>query len=212
MPASVGDFDRSYLDDIDPVSIPGRMVVFDPKRIGFITKDDGKLVRPDSEFIAHCEGILVGWIKFNGKGQQPTRHMGQLFRGFKMPDRNSLGDLDESKWPAGLNGKPSDPWLHQQVLGLESVDGTQLLSFCTTTVTGRKAVGSLLRVYERALSRTTALPVVQLHAGSFEHSDSRIGLVHVPVFKLVGWTEGEAIPQKSIAEEIDDELPAQLRA
>jgi hypothetical protein len=44
--------------------------------------------------------------------------MGLLYEGFVMPPRDSPGDLDQSKWEMGLDGKPKDPWSHQIYLVL----------------------------------------------------------------------------------------------
>ena len=40
---------------------------------------------PDTDFIPLCDEILIGWIKFNGKGEQPDRIQGLLYDGFIMP-------------------------------------------------------------------------------------------------------------------------------
>ena len=47
-----------------------------------------------TEFILLADDTIIGWIKFNGVGEAPERHMGLLFDGFGMPDRASLGDHD----------------------------------------------------------------------------------------------------------------------
>ena len=59
-----------------------------------------------SEFIVLADETLVGWIKFNGPGEAPDRHMGLLFDGFQMPERDALGELDKAKWELGLATNP----------------------------------------------------------------------------------------------------------
>jgi hypothetical protein len=54
-----------------------------------------------------------GWIKFNGVGKPPTRHMGGMFDGYVPPPRSELGDDDPTLWDPGLDGQPQDPWLFQ---------------------------------------------------------------------------------------------------
>ena len=39
-----------------------------------------------------------------------------------MPERESLGDLDQKAWEIGLDGQPADPWQHQQCIVLQSTD------------------------------------------------------------------------------------------
>jgi hypothetical protein len=64
-----------------------------------------------TEFIAHVESWVRGWVKFRG-GSLVEHRIGKVADGFKMPERNGLGDLDESKWESGLSGK-KDPWCAQ---------------------------------------------------------------------------------------------------
>ena len=79
---------------------------------------DGATIPCGSEFIVPYPALLVGWIRFNGEGVKPTRHMGKLFEGFLPPSRPSLGDDDRTKWDLGLDGKPADPWMMQMLLPL----------------------------------------------------------------------------------------------
>ena len=88
-------------------AIVGRMIKFG-KEGQFVTPDDGEPIAVDAEFVALCEQTLVGRIKFNGDGEPPDRIMGLLYDGFVMPPRESLGDLDESQWPIGLDNLPAD--------------------------------------------------------------------------------------------------------
>jgi hypothetical protein len=96
-----------YIDDVAPASIVGRMVKFS-KDGKFVTHDDGADVPEAAEFICLADHTLVGWIKFNGDGEPPSREMGLLYDGFVMPERESLGDLDRSKWELGLDNQPQD--------------------------------------------------------------------------------------------------------
>ena len=113
----------------------------------FITSDDDHEIPEDAEFIALCPETLFGWVKFNGEGEPPDRVMG-LYGGFKMPARESLGDLDQKEWDLGLDGRPSDPWQHQMYLVLQNTRTLEMLTFVTSSKTGRWAVGILLRHYD----------------------------------------------------------------
>jgi hypothetical protein len=163
---------------------------------------------PKAEFIVLADETLVGWIKFNGAGEAPDRVGGLLFDGFVLPLRESLGDLDESAWEEGLNGQPQDPWLHQQNLVLQRTDTQELFTFSTTSKTGRKAVGNLLRHYTRMKkSHPDELPVVRLGKGGFQHSDQRVGFVVTPVFVVVGRAprDSAATPDTSVGTFLNDE-------
>ena len=142
--------------------------------------------KPD--FVAHVDQTLVGWRKFPGDGEPPAiQHMGILYDGFAMPARASLGDTDESAWPIGLSGRPEDPWQHVQLLVLENATTHEMFTFVTSSKTGRRAVGNLIRHYDR-MHRTDAAfyPLVRLKTGGFKHSDERVGWVHTPVFQVIG--------------------------
>ena len=107
--------------------------------------------------------------------------MGLLYDGFNMPKREELGDLDQADWPAGLSGAPEDPWQHHIYLVLQHADTAELFTFATSSMTGRRAVGNLLRHYDR-MRRThpNELPVIKLKVGGFQHRDERIGWVSQP--------------------------------
>jgi hypothetical protein len=178
---------QRYIDEVAPSSIVGRLVKFS-KDGCFVTADDGAAVDDSAEFFALCGDIQIGFVKFSQQeGVPPERHMGLLYDGFEMPPRESLGDLDPAAWPVGLSGQPEDPWQHQQNLVLQQLSTHELFTFSTASKTGRRAVGNLLRHYNR-LQRTSPgdVPVVRLRAGGFNHKDDRIGWVPTPVFAVVG--------------------------
>ena len=173
-----------YLDEVAPAAIVGRLIKF-TREGTFVTADDEAEIADTTDFTALCDQTLVGWLKFNDDAP-PDRVMGLLYDGFVPPRREALGDLDQAKWPAGLSGAPEDPWRHQMYLVLQG-DNSELFTFATSSMTGRRAVGNLLRHYDRMQkSHPDELPVVRLKTGGFQHRDERIGWVHTPVFAVVG--------------------------
>jgi hypothetical protein len=212
--AGYADYRSRYLDEIAPAGIAGRLSKFS-KEGTFVTSDDGKPIPETDEFVALCDQTLVGWIKFNGEGEPPDKIMGLLYDNFIMPQRESLGDLDQSAWDMGLDGEPQDPWSHTIYLVLQNAATAELITFSTSSKTGRRAVGTLLRHYDR-LRRTHPddLPRVRLSAGGFEHKDSRIGWVSVPRFIVVGCSprDGVATPEPTtIAASLNDSLEGVLK-
>jgi hypothetical protein len=147
---------QRYVDDVAPASIAGRVIRFN-KDGHFITPDDDTVIGDDIDFIALVDETLIGWVRFNGEGAPPDRVMGLLFDGFVMPPRASLGDEDEASWTIGLNGRPEDPWQHQVNLVLQRVDTRELFTYSTSSVTGRRAIGLLLRYY--ACAAATLIPI-----------------------------------------------------
>ncbi len=140
---------QAYLDEYAPAAIVGRMVKFDNKGGRFYTHDDGEPIEGD--FTALCDQTLVGWLRFNGKGEAPDRIMGLLYDGFVMPNRSTLGNLDQAEWQIGLDNQPDDPWKHTMYLVLQGATTGEMFTFTTQTPTGRRAVGDLLKHYERQL-------------------------------------------------------------
>ena len=201
---------QAYLDEIAPAALVGRLIKFS-KDGEFITVDDETPIPEDADFIALCDETLVGWQKFFNDGTPPERHMGLLYGDvFIMPARETLGDMDPADWPAGLSGAPEDPWRHFMFLVLQNTASGEMHTFSTSSKTGRRAVGNLLRHYER-LKRSSAdeLPIVRLKAGGFQHRDERIGFVPTPVFGVVGRAPrgSAAKPDTSTAADMNDELP-----
>jgi len=178
---------QAYLDEVAPASIVGRMIKFDGKEGKYFTADDEEILDDQTDYAALCDQTLVGWLKFNGQGQPPDRHMGLLYDGFVMPPRETLGDLDETQWEAGLSGEPQDPWQHHVYLVLQNGATGELFTFCTSSKTGRRAVGNLLRHYNRVRKTDASFyPMVRLKIGGFNHSDQRIGWVSTPVLAVTG--------------------------
>ena len=204
---------EKYVDEIAPASIVGRMIKFS-KDGQFVTADDDEPVDQAVEFIALCGEMLVGWIQFYNDGETPPdRVQGLLYDGFKMPARETLGDLDKTKWLEGLSGAPEDPWKHQMCLVLQQTETRELFTFVTTSETGRRALGNLLRHYNRMRKANAGeVPVVRLRVGGFNHRDPRVGWVPVPTFTLVGRTprDSAAKPDTSLVAALNDEIPAAL--
>ena len=65
---------QAYLDEIaPPSSLVGRPIKFDGKAGKWLFSDTDEEIDPNTDFVALCDEILIGWIKFNGKGEQPDR-------------------------------------------------------------------------------------------------------------------------------------------
>ena len=171
---------------------------------------DGEQLAQKTEFICPYEMIQVGWIRFNGKGNLPTRHMSPLFGGFLPPPRTELGDANKSLWEIGPNGEPADPWQMQMVLPLVEPKTGEPYVFATTSVTGRNAVGKLVTACKQLRKKNPDVyPVVRLDVGGYQHRDPRIGWVAVPAFPVVGQSpkDGTAVPDTSLEGNLDDCIP-----
>jgi hypothetical protein len=94
---------------------------------------------------------------------------------------------------------------------LQSGSTGELFTFTTSNVTGRGAVGNLLRHYKR-LQKThpDQYPVVRLKPGGYKPRDPRRGdWQPVPVFVVVGKTpkDGTARPDTSVSADLNDAIP-----
>jgi hypothetical protein len=176
----------------------------------FVTSDDDAVIGENTDFTAILDQTLVGWIRFNGEGNPPDRVMGLLYDGFAMPARETLGDSDAASWELGLDGRPQDPWQHHVYLVLQNTETQELFTYVTSSITGRRAIGNLLRHYDR-MERTNsgAYPVVKLKVGGFQHRDDRVGWVKTPVLAIVGRTpkDSAAKPDTSVGADMSDEIP-----
>jgi hypothetical protein len=211
MPAA--SYRSRYLDEVAPQSIVGTMVKFSKDGV-FTRQDNEKTIAEDEDFLALCDEVLVGWVKFNGVGEAPDKEMGLLYGDYVMPARESLGDMDEAKWEQGLDGSPQDPWQHHMYLPLQNSRTKEMLTFVTSSKTGRRAVGTLLRHFDR-LRRTKPghVPVVEVRSGGFNHSDTRIGWVNTPMFVVMTTAPRDeaAVPDTSIEGILNDALPDNMR-
>jgi hypothetical protein len=140
-----------------------------------------------TEAVLIYDQVRVGWIKFMGKGNPPLRQMGPVFEGYVPPDRDSLGDTDETNWEIGLSGRPTDPWQFQILLPLQDTKTGELLIFGTSSITGRRACDSMISTCSRMQrAEPDYYPIVRLDVSGFEHRDERIGWVRTPAFTRVG--------------------------
>jgi hypothetical protein len=202
--------EQRYIDEIAPTQIAGQLVKFS-KEGKFVIAETDEEISPDIDFVVLADETFVGWVKFNPDGKTPPeRVMGLLYDGFVMPARETLGDLDQTEWPIGLSGVPEDPWRHQICLVLQNPQTEAYFTFATTSLTGRRACGNLLRHYDRMQRRgQDDYPVVRLKPSGFQHKTKSIGWVATPSFVVVGRTPktSAAVPDSSIAADMNDSIP-----
>jgi hypothetical protein len=209
MPADTRTPVQRYLDTIAPVTMVGRQIR-GSKDAPFVTPDNGEVVPDTIDHIFLGDQTMVGNIHFNGEGNPPDYRMGLLYDGFIPTPTEELPDRDQTKWEIGLDGKPADPWPHFMYGVFQRGDTGELFAYTTSSVTGRRALGNLLRHYDR-LQKThpDMYPVVRLKTGGFNHRDPRVGWVTVPVFAVVGRhpKDDAAKPDSSIQADLNDSIP-----
>jgi len=133
-------------------------------------------------FIAHVNEATGGFIKFNGKDEQPERHMALVFPDDQSPDREALGDTDERKWPKGkFSNEPEDPWRVRIEIPIEHAETGEAYILVAMSKTALGAVKDLLNQCRRLPAGYE--PVVTLNVGSFK---SKFGPVKKPVLTITG--------------------------
>jgi hypothetical protein len=114
--------------------------------------------------------------------------------------RASLGDVDEHKWPLGDDGGPEDPWREAALLPMKNLKTGQEYTYSTSSLGGVRAIKKLAGTYAwqlRAAPDTTVnhLPVVELGARSYKHSDRKRGTIFNPVLTGVDWVPAAAVKE-----------------
>jgi hypothetical protein len=184
-----------------------RAIRFDGSLGKFYFADDKKTVDPAARFIARCDQVQIGRIRFHGKGEKPDQRTTTWFPEYRLPPREELGDTDPEKWEPGLDGKtPRDPW--QELIEVPLQQNGDRFRFSTSSKTGIMASRILLRHFVKLRRKepdAAVFPIVTLVPGGYKNSLG--GWVHTPTFVIVGATarKDPSVPA-TVAEDLDDEI------
>ena len=144
-------------------------------------------VQLGTEFIAHASQLTIGWIKFvNNK--VADRKMGRAAERFVPPERDELGDMEQSEWEV-RDGELQDPWSYQHLLPLEHPETGEIYIFTTSSIGGKIATEVIVQEYARRIKRrgSRALPIVRLAVTQMK--TKKYGDVARPCFEVVGWED-----------------------
>jgi hypothetical protein len=150
----------------------------------YVTDDEVAIGR---EFIAHANQLTTGWIKFSGNAVV-DRKMGRAADGFVPPERDELGDMDQSEWEV-RDGELQDPWVFQHLMPFEDPETGEVLIFTTSSIGGQIATEALARDWAKRLTRTgsRAMPMIKL--GVTQMRTKKYGEVARPHFEVTGWED-----------------------
>jgi hypothetical protein len=110
--------------------------------------------------------------------------------GRRLPDRDELGDDDESQWDKDLSGEPQDPWRNTRLVYLVDPTSAAAFTFSTSSWGGRGAVSDLGDQIARMRSvHADAVPIVELRAAEMP---TKYGRKSKPMFKIVEWRTADA--------------------
>jgi hypothetical protein len=130
-------------------------------------------------------GTAAAWVRWaDGK---PDRYVVRQ-PNVPFPEREELGDNDETKWENGPDDKPRDPWQSTRFVHLTNPETANLFTFSTTSWGGRGAVIDLADAIVRYRhARPGACPVVVLQSAPMT---TKFGKKWKPVFQIVDWVGG----------------------
>jgi hypothetical protein len=159
-----------------------KLLKFDGRAGNYVARGSDANVN-DQEFVANIYAARGGYIKFNGKGTAPDRHLGLLLPKDEAPLRSTLGDLDKAKWPAAKFGgdEPEDPWTQVIEIPLRHKDSGEEYLFTAQNKTSLAAAKDFLAQCRRLPEGYD--PIVKLCVGSFK---GKFGMVKKPLLSVVG--------------------------
>jgi hypothetical protein len=123
--------------------------------------------------------------------------------------RTTLGDVDPDQWPKGDDGRAEDPWRESVLLPLKNLATGAEYTYSTSSLGGCRCVKRLIAAFAlqmRQAPETTSnhLPVVELGANPYKHSDRRRGTIYNPVLTGIDWVPASAVTDKNAGQ---TELP-----
>ena len=162
---------------------------------GVLAHIDGTEIAPGGEYICPFAQLIVASSSSTVRAWSRPRLWSALPKNAHPRRARSLATTTRKTWPVGLSGQREDPWKPQWFLPLQSCDASQeLLIFVARNATGINAVMRLLdRVGKHPLARRGYLPKVRLEVGSYFNKTFKRDQP-VPVFKVVGWVDGDGVP------------------
>jgi hypothetical protein len=154
-----------------------------------------------ARYIAHPDNWVRGWVKFVDRRPVEQR-VGRVVDGFKVPERDELGDTDETAWPEE-DGRRRDPWAFQSYLPLVDEKTNEMVVFVSGSAGGRRAIAGVCKAASQ--NPDNGLPVVMLGVGSYRHKT--YGRIEEPEFKVVGWTGAAPTAPEPVVADFSDDVP-----
>jgi hypothetical protein len=174
---------QKFADEVASRPFDGDLLRF-TKHGEYKAGQDQQEIPDGTRMLVFMPGLKWGWVKW--EDNVPVANvMGLINEGFDPPERDELGDDDETQW-GELNGRPIDPWQKTNHLPMCDSDGT-LYTFVSSSKGGLSAIGELSKAYvQRRRMKPDEIPVVELLSRSYIHKD--YGETFAPSFKIIGWT------------------------
>jgi hypothetical protein len=181
-----------------------------------------------ARYLALMDSMMRGWLRWWG-GVVTAADVGRVADNFLVKHRFALGEMDEAEWEKNPDGRPRDPWgKTYRMLLVECAAPHGDLTFSSGSFGAELAFRELAGTY--AVGREQhpgACPVVELSTDTW--TSKSYGKQVRPAFPVVGWATLDDVkagrkvlaapakpktkvkakpkPVKTLAAEIDDELP-----
>jgi hypothetical protein len=180
---------RTDMDPYEQIADQGRDILKFQKGEWLV----GDEVINGKRVITEVDRMAYGWRMWRD-GRIVAEEIGFVNGNFRPKSREELGELDETKWPSGPSGEPTDPWQFVFLLRFRSDEGETFI-WAASSYGAKKAAQRLAGAFSARGKRS--LPIVELNVGSYRHPT--YGKVLTPQFNIVGWTnDGELTNAKRL--------------
>jgi hypothetical protein len=186
-----------------------RLIAFNGSTGIHRTLDDKVEVADGTQFVALLNQTRKGYIKFNS-GAPPSICMVGIEEEAELPERDTLGDNDKTKWPLDMNGQQTDPWKPQIAFPMSRYDaGAALFLYVARGPVAMNSVSGLLGEFRYHPKRLAGLlPVIKVKNGTYwskKHNCNR----PKPVYEIALWVTktGEVPPSAEVTKAIEQALP-----
>lgn len=129
----------------------------------------------------------AAWVKWHENRPVETRVRRP---GEPLPDREELGDLDESAWETGPDGKnKKDPWQNTRYCYFVNPETAQVYTYSTSSWSGRSAISGLGdQIARMRIARPGTLPIIEFDSAPHK---TKFRMTRKPVLRIVGWVGGD---------------------
>ena len=103
----------SYGNAVSSRTIVGKLLKF--SKGDFVAGMQDEEIAVGTQLVAVMPELLVGWTKWRDN-RPADQVMGKISDGYVPPKRKDLGDLDETDWEIGDDGRRRDPWAYTNYL------------------------------------------------------------------------------------------------
>jgi hypothetical protein len=167
---------------------------------------DKAIVPAGTKMLVVVPTALRGWVKFGDHGIV-SAEVGLVADNYLVKHRSALGDLDESLWPVGRDGKVRDMWT--QYVSVQMIEMTPPhgdATFTSTSWGGKLGLQDICGQYGRNRHLYPgAFPIVELVKKS--RPSKLYGSIPGPGFNVVGWQTVENV-RAGITESMQAYTPA----